>query len=108
MLAALVHGATHEGSSWVCAWEPGIYKGKDKRETNVIKEPGAVGLKVSMLPVRVSSDDNGRDQRRLVEEEAISCMCLKHVVETYTSLARFIQYRGSAETTFGSRGYILR
>jgi hypothetical protein len=49
--AALVHGATaHEGS--ICARELGIYKGKDKRATNVIKEPGAVSLKVSMLPVQ--------------------------------------------------------
>ena len=75
ILAVLVHGnAVHEGSSWVCAWELGIYKGKDKRATNVIKEPGAVDLKVSMLPVRESSDDDGgKDQRRLVKEETIYC-----------------------------------
>jgi hypothetical protein len=57
-IAALVHGATaHEGS--VCAWELGIYKDKDKRATNVIKEPEAVGLKASMLLVWESSDDGG-------------------------------------------------
>lgn len=38
-----------------CAWETGIYRGKNKRATSVNKEPGAVGLNVSMLAVRVSS-----------------------------------------------------
>lgn len=51
--AALGHGGTaHEGSSGPCAWEPGIYRGKDKRATNVIKEPVEVGLNVSMLAVK--------------------------------------------------------
>lgn len=51
------------------AWELGIYKGKDKRATSVIKKPGVVRLKVSLTPVLVSSDDDGgKDQQPLAEE----------------------------------------
>ena len=45
--------------SWDCAWEPGIYRGRDKRATYRTKGPEAVGLKASMLPVRVPSFDDG-------------------------------------------------
>ena len=45
--------------SWDCAWEPRIYRGRDKRATYRTKGPEAVGLKASMLPVRVPSFDDG-------------------------------------------------
>jgi len=43
--------------SW--AWEPGIYRGSDKRATYATKGPQAVGLKASILPIHVSSSDHG-------------------------------------------------
>jgi hypothetical protein len=56
------------------AWELGIYKGKDKRATSVIKKPGVVRLKVSLTPVLVSSDDDGgKDQQPLAEETIYRC-----------------------------------
>jgi hypothetical protein len=45
--------------SWICAWEPVIYRGRDKRATYTTKGPEEVGLKASMLPVLVPSFDDG-------------------------------------------------
>jgi hypothetical protein len=46
-------------SFWNCAWEPGIYRSKDRRATYTAKGPEAVGLKASMLPVLVPTFDDG-------------------------------------------------